>query len=333
MQITAEVFGAGGFGGGNTGLRASVPGKNMSLCVAGVQSFRLGADGFMQPQSANTHVGLPNPDTRTTRSKGIYRLTGEEHVGGACGFTVSRAVQISPPPSVNGGGPISPRAPVLNPEPSTRSSSTVPVERGVNMARVMPGGRLVSSEQALNLNIGGLIKSAVKTAGSVVKGIIPGPIDDIIIDRLTQGGGAQPQRLVASAPCATGYHKDAQGKCVRSGVIGMGQRVFPGGQTGTQADIYGEAVLGRYGAALVPAEEAVLVRRCPPGSVLGRDNLCYDHLPKSDRKWRPGTKPLLTGGDMRTLRRARSLENRLKRHGLVPPKKKKSARKRLTSGS
>jgi hypothetical protein len=43
--------------------------------------------------------------------------------------------------------------------------------------------------------------------------------------------------------------------------------------------------------------------------VLGKDNLCYNKrdLYKRDRKWNPGRKPLLTGGDLNVLRKAKGL--------------------------
>lgn len=52
-----------------------------------------------------------------------------------------------------------------------------------------------------------------------------------------------------------------------------------------------------------------LVRRCPAGFVLGRDLLCYWHLPRNSkwRKWRPGRKPAFTGGDLNAISKAAAL--------------------------
>lgn len=72
-------------------------------------------------------------------------------------------------------------------------------------------------------------------------------------------------------------------------------------------------VLGFYGVAVQPAAMTVTRHRCPPGFVLGKDNLCYDHLPKSKRKWNPGRKPLLTGGELNAISTAERAAKKLQR--------------------
>ena len=71
--------------------------------------------------------------------------------------------------------------------------------------------------------------------------------------------------------------------------------------------------------ALVPAQRGTIERqdgtvgpilRCPRGMVLAIDNLCYAKGTKglaAFRKWPPGTRPFLTGGEVRILRRAETL--------------------------
>ena len=79
----------------------------------------------------------------------------------------------------------------------------------------------------------------------------------------------------------------------------------------------GQAVVGAFGQpGRVPEVVVREHRRCPRGMVLGADDICY---PKSVlrrnsrfRKWRPGTKPLLTGGERRTLRRAETLRDEVR---------------------
>lgn len=107
---------------------------------------------------------------------------------------------------------------------------------------------------------------------------------------------------------------------MRTGIGGALQRALPGGATGTAADIVGDAVLGSFGVpALVPAVVGSITKRdgstgpilrCPPRMVLAVDNLCYMKGTRglaAFRKWRPGTKPFLTGGDVKCLRRANTL--------------------------
>lgn len=81
------------------------------------------------------------------------------------------------------------------------------------------------------------------------------------------------------------------------------------------ADQFGEAVMGRYGAALQPGTRTTSTAVCPRGTVLGKDGLCYNKrdLKKDERMWPPGTKPLLTGGDVRAIRIASRAAGKLER--------------------
>jgi len=125
------------------------------------------------------------------------------------------------------------------------------------------------------------------------------------------------------------------------GQIGIPPACFdlmPGGDTsgGGMYIGYGEAVMGRFGAAIQPAVRPLQVRRCPRGAVLGVDNLCYNSrdLRKSDRKWVPGRRPLLTGGDLNAIARAsraagkmKTQQKRLQKLGLLPKPKAQRGRK------
>jgi len=54
------------------------------------------------------------------------------------------------------------------------------------------------------------------------------------------------------------------------------------------------------------------ILRCPRGSVLATDNLCYSKGTRglaAHRKWKPGTAPFLTGGERAILRKADALRN------------------------
>lgn len=120
------------------------------------------------------------------------------------------------------------------------------------------------------------------------------------------GGGTTPN------PCPTGYSWDGQ-QCKKTGLGGWVEPWLPGGNTGTGTDVYGDAVLGRYGAAIQPFVEARPVRRCPPGAKLGNDGLCYNKLANGQRMWPRGSRPLLTGGEMKVLRKAKTLEKRVQK--------------------
>jgi len=151
---------------------------------------------------------------------------------------------------------------------------------------------------------------------------------DWLLGRLSGGqgpgtGGAGGSLTGATAnQCPTGYTWDGE-RCVTAGIQGSVQRFLPGGATGTLSDAYGEAVLGRYGVALAPAQVGQVtsmktgitnpILRCPPGMILGKDNLCYESLTKKERKWAKPRKPLLTGGDMNALARVKRIRNNLKK--------------------
>jgi len=72
-----------------------------------------------------------------------------------------------------------------------------------------------------------------------------------------------------------------------------------------------QAVGGAFGMpAIAPKHEFVGKFVCPPGFVLGEDNLCYPkQVLRRDsrfRKHRPGVRPILTGGQRNAIRKART---------------------------
>jgi len=100
----------------------------------------------------------------------------------------------------------------------------------------------------------------------------------------------------------------------------------------------GDAIMGRYGAALIPGSQIIDRARCLRGMVLGNDGNCYNRsqIKNSERMWPRGRRPLLTGGDMRAIsiahraaHRLTATAVRLQEIGLIkkpvarkPPKKK-----------
>lgn len=121
-------------------------------------------------------------------------------------------------------------------------------------------------------------------------------------------GKALVARNEPATDCPTGTIK-VMGRCIAPG------DAFPGGDPFiTQAG--GQTRMGAFGMpAVTPVQEQRVHRSCPSGMVLGKDNLCYPRavLPRRSRfrKWRPGMKPLLTGGDRKAIRKAESVANKL----------------------
>lgn len=109
--------------------------------------------------------------------------------------------------------------------------------------------------------------------------------------------GATPGGNGRGGPCRPGTIPDPQGRgyCV-SPQSPFGQQALGGG---------GQVVEGRYGPAYVPGSEMRDVAVCPPGFALGKDDLCYEGLANRRRKYPRGRRPLLTGGDMSAISRAR----------------------------
>jgi len=100
----------------------------------------------------------------------------------------------------------------------------------------------------------------------------------------------------------------------------------------------GEAVMGRYGAALAPEVEVRQHSQCLPGMVLGNDGLCYNRrdIRNADRMWPKGRAPLLTGGERNAIttarRAARKIETATKSLQKMGMIKKPAPRRQIRSG-
>lgn len=88
----------------------------------------------------------------------------------------------------------------------------------------------------------------------------------------------------------------------------------------------GGAVMGQYGAALIPGSMIIDRQVCLRGMQLGNDGLCYNksQISNKQRMWPAGRKPLLTGGQMNAIsiaaRAGRRLElatKRLQKMGMM----------------
>jgi hypothetical protein len=136
------------------------------------------------------------------------------------------------------------------------------------------------------------------------------------------GSSSPATQLVAG--CPDGY-VNVNGRCEREGIGGAIQRFLPGGRTGTLADQYGEAVLGAFGIpGIMPSVvgqrqnargEVNPILECPPGAVLGKDNVCYmkGSIPRKFRKWPPAPRAPVTAGDAKAIRKAERARGRVKK--------------------
>ncbi|HIA04392.1 MAG TPA: hypothetical protein EYN66_21285 [Myxococcales bacterium] len=182
-------------------------------------------------------------------------------------------------------------------------------------------------EKQAMANIPTIVPQQVSLAG-IIGGV------QTVAGWITGATGGGPVATMPPPGCPPGY-KLENGVCKKLGVIGAIQQIIPGGQTGTVAPgaQIGQAVMGQYGPALVPTELASTISKCITGMVLGKDGLCYNKrdITNKERLWPRGTRPLLSGGDRKTLRKARSIENQLGRLGMIPPRAKKKRKKLVKS--
>lgn len=138
----------------------------------------------------------------------------------------------------------------------------------------------------------------------------------------------RPSFVSQRGPCDFPNVRDSQGRC----------RTPTSGEFGGEQFGVGEAVMGRYGAALQPGSMIVDRAVCLRGMQLGNDGLCYNksQISNKQRMWPAGRKPLLSGGDMRAIstaaragRRLEGATKRLQRMGMM----KKPATRRVGGGS
>ena len=130
-------------------------------------------------------------------------------------------------------------------------------------------------------------------------------------------------RQMQPGPCDFPMVRDSAGRC----------RTPTSGEFGGEQFGVGEAVMGRYGAALEPGSQIVDRAICLRGMQLGDDGLCYNksQISNKQRMWPAGRKPLLSGGDMRAIsiaaragRRMELTTKRLQRLGMMkkgPPRR------------
>lgn len=117
-------------------------------------------------------------------------------------------------------------------------------------------------------------------------------------------------------------------------------KLFIGERSGPDdvAQPVGDALNGRYGAALTPGVMTIDRSVCLPGMQLGNDGLCYNkgQITNKQRMWPAGRRPLLTGGDMRAISIAasagRKLERTTKRLQKIGLMKKPASSRRLSPG-
>lgn len=140
---------------------------------------------------------------------------------------------------------------------------------------------------------------------AAITGLTPDQVQATYVQATGGNGCADPQ-----------LRRDAAGNCV-----------FPGSPAGG----VGEYLKGDYGPAREPFFETRNIRSCNAGQVLGKDKLCYNKgaISNKERLYPVGTRPLLTGGQMRAIGIASAAESKVRttavRLGIVGRAPRKSS--------
>jgi len=119
-----------------------------------------------------------------------------------------------------------------------------------------------------------------------------------------------PPETRSPAGCPTGFTRDPiSGVC-----LAVGSPAFESA-VGRPTDAFGAAVVGQFGAGLQPAVSTRTMLMCPPGAVLGKDELCYNRgsITNKQRKWPRGRAPLLTGGERNAISKAAAAARKIQR--------------------
>lgn len=194
------------------------------------------------------------------------------------------------------------------------------------------GGAARAQQQAVaQFSLGGLFKGIGRGIAGVADKVIPG--GGAIADALLpgdQGFSTTPIPFHGGGglPSLPGRGLSGCGP----GLVKVGDRclditaALPGGRPFTQPAMpqlpgqrpqYGAAVMGAFNMpALEPAVEMRPHRSCPPGMVLGKDDLCYPKqiLGKRNRfrKWRGEIAPPITRAQMKAISQADKAKNKVK---------------------
>jgi len=156
-----------------------------------------------------------------------------------------------------------------------------------------------------------------RRAFGALKGFLTGGFTGAVGGFLGGGGAssAVPQRT--SGP--PGIFNDNGGPCSRLGFIRdpiSGVCVDPLGPAGLSTGAGGAAAaVARPGGVdgQLPSARSTRTLICPPGMVLSKDDRCFHSLSRKERKWDPGRRPLLTGGERNAITKAAAAARKIQR--------------------
>lgn len=262
-----------------------------------------GIKGFVEGGPIRAIGGFLSTPSRKGRGRGTLQTRRPPPI---TGFTRPPRIGAPPPPPI-----------VRRPPPRTqtaRPSIVSAAEKQLGAIVKFAGPSLPQGAIDLIIQAGGDLTGITGRTGLTTAEIISRSQDLIRGGFSGLGQGRAPiAAAIAADPCPT----IGSGK----GVIPAVQDFFLGGNRGGGGPTMtpGNALMGRYGAGLEPGIMPIDRAVCLRGMVLGNDGVCYNksQIRNADRMWPRGRRPLLTGGDMRSIsiaaRAGKRLEGATKR--------------------
>ena len=237
------------------------------------------------------------------------------------GKQVAKAAKAGGQPAAKPGRPGPRTVPVVTPDiPPPNGFTRAPTPPLVRRRRMLPIEVMDEmSEPFVHKRIIGGIKGALTGgAGGAVTGFFSAGEDERTrkSERARMRTEARSiSRIDDGGPCPPLTIRGPRGTCIVLLAGAPGGRPMITSADGAGALEFGGAVVGAFGMpAIAPVLEVREHRSCPSGMVLGEDELCYpkEILRRNSRfrKWRPGMRPILTGGERRGITKARQSVNR-----------------------
>lgn len=218
-----------------------------------------------------------------------------------------------PPDDTVGVGP----AIILGPQTQTPIQSEVtPVafstlrRSGFSSGLTGPGASLPGSGSGSGLPVSGVPCTILQAAGFPCS--TTGAIDALRagINVVTGSGSSSGSGFQPAAGCQPGFEANKS--------TGVCEFIGSPGEISTRGG--GGATMGMFGAPAVAATivgeiQGSPIRKCPRGTVLGLDDLCYakGSIPRKYRKWKPARRAPVTAADAAAIRKAESAKGRVKR--------------------
>jgi len=217
---------------------------------------------------------------------------------------------------------------VMAPPPTPRVKAPLVVKPRVAPPRLAPAATVVAvvpsaaaAQPIVSIPVIREQQAMIATPPNEQRGIVHKRIGkgiksafDFVSERVTGGGPCRPGQISVAGQCLGGSMAFPRTRTTNVEITGTAS----GSNFGVGPQLLGPGTVVAGGplvpGAVAPVQVAIPRSFCPPSFVVGIDGMCYHRklIPNQFRRWPKPTKPLLTGGDVNILRKASSLEKRIK---------------------